>query len=150
MIPLMSLWLIFGGVTGVILYDLGSEDKRHRSITYFQSVKFILIQFVLWILLLYFYPFMAILIGVLSLALYLFLRRKSRVRILMQADMEIFGSMYLSVFPIAAVTFLLYFGASIIRSRMGNRKPYPALWYAFLCYCVAYGIFILLYFLVGG
>ena len=150
MIPLMSLWLVFGGVTGVILYDLGSEDKHHRSITYSQSVKFILIQFALWILLLYFYPFMAILIGILSLALYLFLRRKSKVRILMQADMEIFGSMYLSVFPIAAVTFLLYFGASIIRSRMGNRKPYPALWYAFLCYCVAYGIFILLYFLVGG
>ena len=150
MMPLMSLWLVFGGVTGVILYDLGSEDKRHRSITYSQSIKFILIQFALWILLLYFYPFMAIPIGILSLALYLFLRRKSRVRILMPADMEIFGSLFLSVFPIAAVTFLLYFGASIIRSRMGNRKPYPALWYAFLCYCVAYGIFILLYFLVGG
>lgn len=150
MIPLMSLWLVFGGVTGVILYDLGSEDKHHRSITYSQSAMFLTVQFVLWIILLFSYLFMGIFIGILSLALYLFLSRKSKVRILMQADMEIFGFMYLSVFPIAAMTFLLYFGASIIRSRMGNRKPYPALWYAFLCYCVAYGIFILLYFLVGG
>ena len=150
MIPLMSLWLVFGGVTGVILYDLGSEDKRHRSITYYQSAMFLIAQFILWAILLFSYPLMALFDFLLGFAFYFFLRRKARVRILMPADIEILVSLFPVVFPIAVMTTLLYFGASIIRSRMGNRKPYPALWYAFLCYCVAYGIFILLYFLVGG